>query len=134
MQHGIVGSAGTGRVSAATRADYAGAAAAVLTEDGHEGAVHELGGEPFTMPELAAAVTAATGQDVTYTDVPVEQYTQLLVAAGLPEPVAAVYADGDRGVADGELYVEGNDPDKLVGRAPSPLADAVAAAAARLHD
>ena len=133
LQHGIVGSAGAGRVSAATRADFAAAAAAVLTEDGHEGAVYELGGEAFTMPELAATISTVTGQDVTYTDVPVEQYTQILVGAGLPEPVAAVFADGDRGVADGELHVEGNDLDKLIGRTPTSLTDAVAAAAARLR-
>jgi NAD(P)H dehydrogenase (quinone) len=130
LQHGIVGSAGEGRVSAATRADFAEAAAAVVAEDGHEGAVYELGGEAFTMPEYAAAVSAATGRDVTYTDVPVEQYVQILVGAGLPEPVAQVFADGDRGVADGELYVEGNDLEKLIGRTPTPLAAAVAAAAA----
>ncbi len=133
LQHGIVGSAGTGRVSAAPRGDFAEAAAAVLAEDGHEGEVYELGGEAFTLPELAVTISAVTGQEVTYTDVPVEQYTQILVGAGLPEPVAAVFADGDRGVADGELHVEGNDLDKLIGRAPTSLTDAVAAAAARLQ-
>ncbi len=132
LQHGIVGSASTGRVSAAPRADFAAAAAAVLTEEGHEGAVYELGGEAFTMTELAAAVSTATGQDVTYTDVPVEQYTQILVAAGLPAPVAAVYADSDRGVATGEHYIEGNDLEKLIGRAPTPMADAVTRAVAGL--
>jgi NAD(P)H dehydrogenase (quinone) len=131
LEHGIVGSAGAGRVSAATRADFAEAAAAVLTEDGHAGAVYELGGDAFTMPELAATVSTVTGTDVTYTDVPVERYTQILVGAGLPEPVAAVFADGDRGVADGELHVEADELTRLIGRAPTPLADAVAAAAAR---
>jgi NAD(P)H dehydrogenase (quinone) len=131
LQHGIVGAAGGGRVSAATRADFAEAAATVLAEDGHEGKVYELGGEAFTMPELAATVSRTTGQDVAYTDVPVEQYTQILVGAGLPEPVAAVFADGDRGVADGELHVEADDLTRLIRRAPTPLADAVAAAAAR---
>jgi NAD(P)H dehydrogenase (quinone) len=130
LQHGIVGSAGSGRVSAATRADYAEAAAAVLTEDGHEGAVYELGGEAFTMTELAAAVTAATGQHVAYTDVPVEEYAEVLVGAGLPEPVAAAYADMDRAIADGALLVEGNDLEKLIGRAPTPLSEAVDAAVA----
>ena len=131
LQHGIVGAAGTGRVSAATRADFAAAAATVLVEDGHEGAVYELGGEAFTMAELAATVSSATGQDVTYTDLPVEQYAQVLVGAGLPEQVAAAFADGDRGVADGELYVEVTDLEELIGRAPTPLADAVAAAVTR---
>jgi NAD(P)H dehydrogenase (quinone) len=133
LEHGIAGAAGTGRVSAATRADFAEAAAAVLAGEGHQGAVYELGGEPFTMTELAEVVSAATGQTVTYTDLPVEQYTQILVGAGLPEPVAAVFADGDRGVAAGELLVEGSDLEKLIGRAPTTLADAVAAAVADLR-
>jgi NAD(P)H dehydrogenase (quinone) len=133
LQHGIAGAAGTGRVSAATRADYAEAAAAVLIGEGHAGAVYELGGTPFAMAELAEVVSAATGQSVTYTDLPVEQYQAVLVGAGLPEPLAAVYADGDRGVADGELLVDGNDLEELIGRAPTSLADAVAAAVAGLR-
>jgi NAD(P)H dehydrogenase (quinone) len=133
VEHGIAGAAGAGKVSAATRADYAQAAAAVLAGEGHDGAVYELGGEPFTMTELAEVVSAATGRTVTYTDLPVEQYQAVLVGAGLPEPVAAVFADGDRGVATGELLVEGSDLEKLIGRAPTPLADAVAAAVADLR-
>jgi NAD(P)H dehydrogenase (quinone) len=130
LQNGIVGSAGEGRVSAATRADYAEAAAAVVAGDRHEGNVYELGGDPFTMPELAATVSAVTGADVTYTDVPVEQFAQILEGAGLPAPVAGMFADIDRSVAAGDLFVEGNDLEKLIGRAPTPLAEAVAAAAA----
>jgi NAD(P)H dehydrogenase (quinone) len=133
LEYGIAGAAGTGTVSAATRADYAEAAAAVLAGEGHEGAVYELGGKPFTMTELAEVVSAATGRTVTYTDLPVEQYTQVLVGAGLPEPVAAVFADGDRGVAAGELLVEDSDLEKLIGRAPTTPADAVSAAAAKLR-
>jgi NAD(P)H dehydrogenase (quinone) len=132
LEHGIAGAAGTGKVSAATRADFAEAAAAVLTGDGHAGATYELGGEPFTMAELAEVVSAASGRTVTYTDLPLEQYQSVLVGAGLPEPVAAVFADGDRGVADGELFVEGSDLEKLIGRAPTTPADAVAAAVADL--
>jgi NAD(P)H dehydrogenase (quinone) len=131
LQNGIVGSAGEGRISAATRADYAEAAAAVLTEDGHAGAVYELGGEAFTMSGLAAAVSAVTGEDVVYTDVPVEQFAQILEGAGLPAPVAGMFADIDRSVAAGDLYVEGKDLEKLIGRAPTSLADAVAAAHAQ---
>jgi NAD(P)H dehydrogenase (quinone) len=133
LEHGIAGAAGTGKVSAATRADFAEAAAAVLTGDGHAGASYELGGEPFTMAELAEVVSAASGRTVTYTDLPLEQYQSVLVGAGLPEPVAAVFADGDRGVADGELFVEGSDLEKLIGRAPTTPADAVAAAVADLR-
>jgi NAD(P)H dehydrogenase (quinone) len=133
LEHGIVGSIGTARISAAARADYAEAAAAVLTGEGHEGAIYELGGASFTMAELAEVVSTATGRTVTYTDLPVEQYVQVLVAAGLPEPVAAVFADGDRGAAAGELLVDGSDLEKLIERTPTPLADVVTAAAAQLR-
>ncbi len=131
LTNGIVGSAGEGRISAATRADYAEAAAAVLTEDGHAGAVYELGGEAFTMSGLAAAVSAVTGADVGYTDVPPEQFAQILEGAGLPAPVAGMFADIDRSVAAGDLHVEGDDLEELIGRAPTPLRDAIAAAAGR---
>jgi len=133
LEHGIAGAAGTGKVSAATRADYAEAAAAVLTGEGHAGAVYELGGEPFTMTELAEVVSAVTGRTVAYTDLPVEQYRAVLVGAGLPEPVAATVADGDRGVAAGELLVEGNDLERLIGRAPTSLVAAMSSAAAMLQ-
>jgi NAD(P)H dehydrogenase (quinone) len=125
LAHGIVGSAGTGQVSAAARVDYAEAAATVLAEDGHGGAVYELGGAPFTLPELAAAVSAATGTVVTYTDVPVETYEQILLGAGVPAPMARILADADRGVAQGELFVDSGELEKLIGRPATTLAQAL---------
>jgi NAD(P)H dehydrogenase (quinone) len=106
LQHGIVGAAADGRISGATRADYAEAAAAVLAEDSRTGAVYELGGPAFTMPELAEVVSAVAGQTVTYSDLSLEEYQAFLVRAGLPEPAAASIADHDRAVAHGELYVD----------------------------
>ncbi|HEX2774411.1 MAG TPA: SDR family oxidoreductase [Micromonosporaceae bacterium] len=128
LEYGILGAAGDGKVSAATRADFAEAAAAVLTADGHTNQTYELGGAPFTMAEVAAEVSRQSGKQITYTDLPVEKYTEVLIGAGLPEPFAAMLADGDRGLAKGELYVEGNDLEKLIGRPPTSLADAVRAA------
>ncbi|MCW2586711.1 MAG: NAD(P)-dependent oxidoreductase [Frankiales bacterium] len=126
LEHGIVGSAGDGRVSAATRADYAAAAAVVLATDGHEGQVYELGGDTaFTMAEYAAALSAASGKAVTYTDLPVEAYTQVLEGAGLPAPVASVLADADAGVARGELHVTSGDLARLAGRPTTPLDEAI---------
>lgn len=123
----IIGSAGQGRVSATTRADYAEAAAAVLTGDGHAGAVYELGNDrAFTLAELAAEITRQSGTPVSYQDHPVEEYRQTLVGFGLPEELAAVYADADRGIAAGELLVEGDDLSRLIGRPSTTLAAAVA--------
>lgn len=127
LQHrAVLGSAGDGRVSAATRADYAAAAAAVLTGSGHANAVYELGGdESFTLAELATELTRQTGTEITYRDLPVEEYTRVLVGAGLPEPVAAVVADSDLGIARGEVYTDSGDLRKLIGRPTTTLAEAL---------
>jgi NAD(P)H dehydrogenase (quinone) len=125
----IAGAAGEGRISAATRADYAEAAAAALTKPDQAGVVYELGGdEAFTMAELAMEVSRQTGQEIAYQNLPVDDYTQLLFSFGLPEPAAQTYADGDRAVADGELFVDSGELSKLIGRPSTSLADAVATA------
>ncbi len=129
----IVGSAGEGRVSAATRADYAAAAAAVLTGEGHEGAVYELGGDDaFTMAELAAEITRQSGTEVVYRDMPAEEHVRTLVGFGLPENVASLLADFDAAIAQDYLLVESGDLRRLIGRPTTPLADAVAEAAEAL--
>jgi NAD(P)H dehydrogenase (quinone) len=126
---GIVGSAGEGRVGAAARADYAAAAAAVLAGEGHEGKAYELAGdEPFTMAELAAEVSRQTGENIGYRNLPVDEYTKVLVAAGVPQPYAEILADSDLGLARGELASDSGDLRRLIGRPTTALADAVAAA------
>ncbi|MFD5723526.1 SDR family oxidoreductase [Streptomyces sp. NPDC127036] len=130
LQNGaVVGAAGEGRISAASRADYAEAAAVVLTAEGHTGAVYELGGdESFTLTELAAAITAAAGRQVTYADLPVADFAQVLADAGLPAELAEVLADADRGMNRGEMYTDSGDLRRLIGRPPVPLAEALAVA------
>jgi len=130
LEHGMVGSAGDGKVSIALRSDLAEAAAVVLTTDGHEGKVYELGGDAVTLPELAAIISHVTGQTVTYTDVPVEAFTGILVGAGMPEPVAGIFADVDRSISEGELYVDPTDLAALLGRPATPAAEAVKVALA----
>ncbi|MET4096359.1 SDR family oxidoreductase [Arthrobacter sp. UYCu712] len=127
LEHGaVLGSAGGGRVSAATRADYAQAAAAVLLLEDQAGKVYELGGdEPFTLSELAAEVAAAADRSVQYQDLPAEKYTEVLVGAGMPEGYAAILADSDLGIARGELLVTSGDLSTLIGRPSTPMREAV---------
>ncbi|MEU2742596.1 SDR family oxidoreductase [Streptomyces sp. NPDC007095] len=128
LQHGaVIGAAGEGRVSAASRADYAEAATAVLTTEGHTGAVYELGGdEAFTLAELAATVSAATGKPIAYTDLAAEKLAEALSGAGLPTALADVLADADLGLGRGELFTGSGDLSRLIGRPTTSLADAVA--------
>jgi NAD(P)H dehydrogenase (quinone) len=128
LQHGVVGSARDGRVSLATRKDYAEAAAAVALGEGHEGKVYELGGESVTLAELASIVSEATGQPVAYTDVPPATLQGILEGAGFPSPVAATFADVDARIAEGDLHVTSGDLERLIGRPATPVAEAVKAA------
>ncbi|MER5455582.1 SDR family oxidoreductase [Micromonospora sp. NPDC002389] len=125
LELGVAGAAGDGRISAAARADFADAAAVVLTGEGHTNRVYELGGAAFTLGELAAEVSRQSGREVGYLDLPVEKYVEVLVGAGLPQGYAEVLADADRGAAEGELYVEGDDLATLIGRPPVSLAEAI---------
>lgn len=127
----LLGSAGEGRISAASRADYAGAAAAVLASDGHAGRVYELAGDTaFTLAELAAVVTEVSGTTVAYQDLPPEEYAATLVSVGLPEGFAKVLADSDLGVKRGELASDSTDLARLLGRPTTTPVEAVRAALA----
>jgi NAD(P)H dehydrogenase (quinone) len=121
----IAGSAGDGRIAAATRADYAEAAAAVLLSG--EAGVYELGGTAFTMAELAAEVAKQSGKAVVYTDLPVAEYQAVLVGVGLPEGYAGLLADTDFKITEGHLDTDRDDLAKLIGRPATPLSEAVAA-------
>ena len=134
LEHGaIAGSTGDGRVSAATRADYADAAAAVLLADDQAGKVYELGGDDaFTLAELADAVSEVSGKPVTYQDLPESAYADVLVGAGVPAPYAELLADSDQGLARGELDVTTGDLSRLIGRPTTTVRDAVREALAEV--
>ena len=127
IEHGLFGAAGAGKIAAAPRADYAEAAASVLVGEGHAGQVYELGGEPFTLAELAEEISRQSGKPVTYTDLSEEKYAELLVGVGLPQPVAEIIANSDAAASRGALDVPRTDLEALIGRPATPLADAVRA-------
>ena len=125
----VLGAAGEGRISAATRDDFAAADVAVLTGPADEDTVYELGGDDaFTLGELAAAVTRLTGRDVVYRDLPEAEYAAALAAAGLPRPVAEGLAQTDTGIARGDLFTASGDLSRLIGRPTTPWTAAVEAA------
>lgn len=122
----VIGAAGTGRISAASRQDFAEAAAVVLAGGEHAGAVYELGGdETFTMAEYAAALAAATGREIGYTDLPAAEYAAALESAGVPAAYAELLADSDLGIARGDLEDRSGDLSRLIGRPTTRLADAL---------
>ncbi|MFG2414341.1 SDR family oxidoreductase [Streptomyces goshikiensis] len=132
LEHGaVVGSAGAGRVASAARADYAAAAAVVLTGDGHLGRVYELSGDTaWSLAEYAAEVAAQAGRAVAYTEVPAEAHLSILTGAGLPEGFAALLVDVDSAISRGRLAGTGGDLSRLIGRPTTPVSEAIAGALA----
>ncbi len=130
VEHGaIIGAAGEGRVSSASRKDYAEAIAVVAAGEGHEGKVYELAGDTaHTGAELAAAVSAAAGKPVAYVNMPQADYAKALEGFGLPAGFAAVLADSDAQAAHGALYDDSRTLSRLIGRPTTPMAETVAAA------
>jgi len=128
----IVGSAEKGRFAAAARADYAEAAAVVLTTPGHAGKIYELGGDvAYTLDELASEVGKQSGKKIVYNNLPEQAYQGILEQAGLPADLANFVADSDTRASQGELYTASRDLSGLIGHPTTPLAAAVAAALPR---
>lgn len=130
VRHGaLLGSAGDGPISAASRADYAAAAVTVLTDDAAETRIFELAGdEAFTLAEFAAAIAAISGTPVVYKDMSEDDYRRVLEDVGLPTPVAAMLAESDAKAARGSLYDDGRALSRLIGRPTTPWRDTLAAA------
>lgn len=128
-QGGVAGCAGDGRIAAATRADYAAAAAKVLTSANQAGKVYELAGDSsFTLAELAAEYSRQSGKTLGYQNLSEAEFTALLVKVGLPEGFAAILADSETGASKGGLFDDGKQLSQLIGRPTTPLAEAVKAA------
>ncbi|MDP1893151.1 MAG: SDR family oxidoreductase [Hydrogenophaga sp.] len=132
LQYGaVMGSAKDGRIASAARADYAAAAAAVLTKEGQAGQVYELAGDTaYTLAELAAEIAKQSGKPVVYNDLPQAAYAAALVQVGLPEGFAALLADSDVGASKGALFDDSHQLSQLIGRPTTPLAEVVKTALA----
>jgi len=125
----VTQAAGEGKVASAARADYAAAAVAVLTGEGHENKTYELSGDTaWGFAEYAAELSKQTGKEIGYNGVPVDVYTGILTGAGLPENFAAILAGVDASIEKGELAGTSGDLSRLTGRPTTPIAESIAAA------
>jgi NAD(P)H dehydrogenase (quinone) len=125
----VVQAAGEGRIASAARADYAAAAVAVLTGEGHENKTYELSGdEAWGFAEYAAELSRQTGKEITYNPVSPETFASILTGAGLPEAFAGILAGVDVSIEKGELAATPGDLSRLTGRPTTPISESVAAA------
>lgn len=118
----LIGSAGNGKISSAARADYAEAAAVILTTPNNEGKTYELSGdESYTLTDLAAELSRQTGKTISYNNLPEDKYAAALTSAGLPAPLAEALASWDFSASKGDLHDESHILSKLIGHSTTPL-------------
>ena len=128
----VTSSTGAGRVASASRRDFAEAAAVVMTEDGHEGRVYELGGdEAWDFAELARAIGEVLGREVRYMAQTPEEQTAALTAAGLDAGTVGFIVGLDGNIRDGLLGEVTGELSRLIGRPTTPLVETLRAGARR---
>ncbi|HFU2858199.1 TPA: SDR family oxidoreductase [Enterobacter cloacae] len=129
LEHGVfIGAAGEGKIASATRADYAAAAAKVVSEEGHAGKVYELAGDSaWTLSDLAAELSKQSGKPVVYQNMSEADFAAALKSVGLPAGLADMLADSDVGASKGGLFDDSHTLSKLIGRATTSLAESVKA-------
>lgn len=124
----FIGASGKGRFAAASRLDYAEAAAEVLTGGEYKNSILELGGdEPYTRAELAAEVSRQTGKVTKYENLTQAEYQRIL-SGFLPRGLAESVADAEAHAAEGALDDRSRTLSRLLGRPTATLAEAVASA------
>ncbi|EPM47348.1 SDR family oxidoreductase [Pseudomonas syringae] len=124
LAHGaVMGSADEGRISSASRLDYAEAAAVLLTSsEDQSGRVYELAGdESYTLTEFATELSRQAGKTLPYVNLPQAEFEAALIQAGLPDFVARLLADSDAAAAKGALFDDSRQLSKLIGRPATPL-------------
>jgi NAD(P)H dehydrogenase (quinone) len=122
----FIGASGEGKISAAARADYADAAVAALTSEGHAGKTYELAGdEAFTLKDLAAEISRQSGKTIPYKNLPESDYAAALSGHGLPPGIAKAIAGWGVDAAKGALFDDSRALSKLIGRPTTPLSASV---------
>lgn len=130
--HAFIGSVGEGRIASAARADYAAAAAEVISRDDQAGKIYELAGDDsYSLAEFAAEIAKQSGEKVDYVNLPQADFAAALKGAGLPDGLAEMLADSDAGAAQGGLFDNSKTLSTLIGRPTTGYAEVIKAALAK---
>jgi len=122
----IIGCAGEGKISSATREDYAEAAAVVLTSANQQGKVYELAGDKhYRLKELATEVSLQTGKDIPYQNITETEYVAILTSMGIPDEYAKTIVGFDTAASRNDLFDDSKQLSQLIGRPTTALSQSV---------
>ena len=121
---GVLTGLGENRVAFVSRDDVAGAAAGILTSEGHTGAIYNATGpQSLTGAERAALVAEASGQPFSFLALDEAALRQGMEQAGLPALVIGAILSIQEKFVQGGLDIVTGDVECLAGREPQALQD-----------
>jgi NAD(P)H dehydrogenase (quinone) len=124
----LVTASGTGAIGYVTREDCARAAAAALASSGDGRTTLDITGpEALTHAAIAAIAAAISGRPIKHVAIDGASLNAGMVAAGLPSFVADMLVSFDLAAAKGDLAVVSTAVLDLTGKAPTSVADFLAA-------
>ncbi|WP_280185397.1 MULTISPECIES: NAD(P)H-binding protein [Nocardia] len=116
--------AGDGAASFVDAEDIAAVVVAALTEDRHVGGIYELSGpRAVTLAEAVATISEATGREIRYVPISVEDYVAELVRQGMPPADAAAFADVVEPLREGKDEHVSDGVQRALGRPPRTFAE-----------
>jgi uncharacterized protein YbjT (DUF2867 family) len=114
--------------------DIADVAVAALTQPGHQGQLYEVTGPRLlTFADAAAEIGAATGREIRFSSVPIDDYVAVLRGLGEPEEVVWLIRYLFTEVLDGRNAWVGDGVQRALGRGRRDFRDFAAGAAAAGH-
>ena len=105
-----------GRTGYVTRADCASAAAAALMQETRSRVFNITGPGSITQTDVAAILSEIAGKDVSYIPISNNELRDAMIANGLPEFMATVFASFDEAFAQGFFDVTSGDLAELTGQ------------------
>ncbi|WP_436983053.1 NmrA family NAD(P)-binding protein [Streptomyces sp. enrichment culture] len=115
--------AGDGAASFVDAEDIAAVVTAALADARHAGEIYELSGpRAVTVAEAAATISRATGRDIRYVPLSVEEYVAELVEQGLPLAEARAFADVVEPLREGRDAYVSDGVQRALGRPPRTFA------------
>ncbi|GGB78663.1 SDR family oxidoreductase [Dyadobacter sediminis] len=122
FEHGIVQSAGDGRIAFALRKEMGEAIAHVMSDEVFENHVYRFTGEEaFTFYDVARALTELSGREVKYTPVESVSFEKLLIQKGVPSTTARKIIDFNADIRNGQESGVSADLTRKLGRPAASL-------------
>ena len=121
--------AGDGKASYASRNDLAAAGAILLTTEGHENKVYEMGGPvAYSFQDIAGMLSELSGKTIQYVSPSAEVFSEQLKSYGLPDEALQGAATFCVAIAQGEFNFPSTDLETILGRKAQTVRDFLKAA------